>query len=85
MRNPVRSLIWWSSRSFVQRHVLVLWTTYRVLAMQIIFAYVGCFHALCVVDGPSEVAGGPRGPVVSSAAEGKLFSPTASIDLPSLF
>ncbi len=42
IRNPVRSLIWWSSRAFVKRHVLVLWATSRVLAMQIVFACIGC-------------------------------------------
>ncbi len=37
MRNSVRSLIPWSSRVFAVCHVLMLWTTSRVLAAQIAF------------------------------------------------
>ena len=62
MRNSVRSLIWWSSRAFVKRHVLLLWATSRVLAMQIILDA----QALCLEDGPSELAGGLQGPLSKS-------------------
>ena len=43
MRNLVRSLISWPSRAFAMRHALVLWTTSRVLAMQIAFACISSY------------------------------------------
>ena len=52
MRNPVWSLIWWSPRAFVKHHVLVLWATSRDLAMQIVFAHVGCFMRYVLLVAP---------------------------------
>ncbi len=82
MRNSVKSLISWSSRVFAVCHVLMLWTTSRVSAVQIAFTCMSSctlkmvylsWQAVCEDHCHGVVAGQPSdGPVVMTELHGHV-------------